>query len=461
MKEYFSVSIKKIANIGFPTMLFFLSLYLQQTLCLAFIGKKYNNQDMINAIGIVDLYINCTLFCFSVGLLSGLDTLLSNSLSVNVYLFGLYIHRARLITYLFSIILCLFHYFYGLKLIKLFNIDEATLSHCEDFLHLSLVYVLVNIQFGVNFRVLSVLDKTGACVGILLIGIFLHPFWCYIMINLIGGLRAVGWALVISQVVSAILSSLYIYIYSPMPEGSYFSLNKDCFKGWGEYLKFTIPSTLMLCAEWLAFEVQSVFAIYASKEDYSVHIFLSNIATLMYTLCHGFGMAATVLIGEYIAKNMIKYAKAIALYCFVLSEITMSVIIVFIIIFRESVLSIFVDDTSLLEKGRPLIVVLAVGEIFDATQSVMASIYRGLGKQRQASIIAFVQFYFVQIFFSWLLVISFGLGVKGIWLSILLGNIITTVIYIYFFTKFDFGRINIETKERLEKDQKLITSGKE
>jgi MATE family multidrug resistance protein len=461
MKEYFCGSIKKIANIGFPTMLFFLSLYLQQTLCLAFIGKKYNNQDMINAIGIVDLYINCTLFCFSVGLLSGLDTLLANSLSVNVYLFGLYMHRGRLITYICSIFLCIFHYFYGLKLIKLFNIDEATLLHCEDFLNLSLVYVLINIQFGVNFRVLSVLDRTSACVGILLTGLLLHPIWCYFLINIIGGLRAVGWALVISQFVNVFLSSLYIYIYSPMPEGSNFSINRDCFKGWGDYLKFTIPSTLMLCAEWLAFEVQSIFAIYSSKEDYSVHIFLSNIATIMYTLCHGFGMAATVLIAEYIAKNMIKYAKAVALYCFVLSEITMSVIIVFIIIFRENVLSIFVDDSSLLEKGRPLIVVLAVGEIFDATQSVMASIYRGLGKQSQASIIAFVQFYFVQILFSWLLVVSFGLGVKGIWLSILLGNIITTIIYIFFFTKFDFGRINIETKERLEKDQKLINAVKE
>jgi len=264
-----------------------------------------------------------------------------------------------------------------------------------------------------------------------------------------------GWALLISQFLNMTLSTLYVYKFK---RETIICVSIKALSGWWEYLKFTLPSTAMLCAEWLSFEVQAVFAIYLSKEDYSVHIFISNIATLLYTLCHGFGMAATVLVGEYIAKGLIKHSKAAALYSFILSEITMSVVIIIIIIFRNSILSIFVDDPNLLKLGRPIIIILAVGEIFDVTQSVMASIFRGLGKQRQASIIAFIQFYIVQIFFTWLLAIRFNLGVAGIWYSNLIGNFLTTVVYIYFFTKFDFDEINKETKIRLRKDQNLINS---
>lgn len=459
MKLYFLQCVKKISTIGFPTMLFFLSLYLQQTMCLSFIGRKYKNQDMINAIGIVNLYINCALFCFVVGLISGLDTLLANTIgSSSKYLFGLYIHRARIITYIFSIVLCIFHYYYGLKIIRLFSIDESTLIHCEGFIVVSLFYVLFDIQFGINFRILSILDRPTICVIILILSILMHPLWCYLFINFLDkGVLGAGYALLASQSSNMIVSTLYIHFSNVMPSESYFCINKDCFLGWSDYLKFTLPSTLMLCAEWLAFEVQAVFAISISKHDYSIHIFISNIATLMYTLCHGYGMAATILIGEYIAKGMIKYSKAVALYCFLLAEITMSLLIILVMVFRENVLKIFIDDVELLEKGKPLIVILCIAEIFDSTQSVMASIYRGLGKQRVASVICFVQFYVVQIFFTWLLAIKMQMGVKGIWCSILIGNLLTTIVFCYFFTKFDFSKINLETKERLEKDQQLIS----
>ena len=36
----------------------------------------------------------------------------------------------------------------------------------------------------------------------------------------------------------------------------------DCetFRGWGEYLKISLPATVMICAEWWAFEILTVMA---------------------------------------------------------------------------------------------------------------------------------------------------------------------------------------------------------
>ena len=47
IKIQFLNCVKRIAKIGIPSSLFFLCLFLQQAICLAFIGKKHSNHDMI------------------------------------------------------------------------------------------------------------------------------------------------------------------------------------------------------------------------------------------------------------------------------------------------------------------------------------------------------------------------------------------------------------------------------
>jgi len=459
IKEDFLNITKRIINIGLPTTFFFLTLFFQQTICLSYIGKKYNNQDFINCMGIVNLYINCALYSFAVGLISGLDILLSNALAMNnFYLFGVYIKRARLITYATCLILSIFHFLFGIKILSFFLEMNPEISNaCLDYIYTSILYVMLHIQFMINFRVLSIIDKWKICFLILIVSITLHPVWCNIFIDKLDyKLLGAGLTLVIAQLINMVTSTFYVEFCRPLPKESYFRINKDCFKGWGEYFKLTLPSTFMLVAEWLAFEVQAIFAIYLSKSEYSTHIFISSIATLIYTLCNGFGVAATVLVGEQIAKGDVKNSKKIAVYCFVFAEMTMSILIIIVILMRNSILKIFIDDEDIIEMGKPLIVVLAVGEIFDITQNVMSSIYRGIGKQVEASLIGFVQYYFIQTFLSWLLAFYFKLGVTGLWYSICLGNFITTVIFIFFFTRFDFDKINRDVKERFEKDQELI-----
>jgi putative MATE family efflux protein len=457
IKLCFSETVTNIIKIGLPMTLFFLSLYLEQTISLSFIGKTYGNHDMINAMGIVNLYIDCAYFSLVMGLLGGLDTLLSNALATgNYYLFGLYIHRSRLITYIISVGLVIFHYFYGLKVMSLFGIDKTTLEYCQQFFYPSLVYVLFMIQFNINYRVLSILDRSKVCVYLIVTTTVLHPLWCYLCINVWKfGITGAGFSLVITQVLNTVISSLYLHLHHPRRE-TYFCINADCFVGWIDYLKFTLPSAFMLFADSMAMELQAVFAIFMTKEDYALHIIVSNIANIFVTMTHGFGVAATVMIAEKIAKNLIKESKAIAIYSFILAEIVMSGIVIILILFRNSIIGLFIDDESLISKGGALVVVLALAEIFDITYGVLSCIYKGLGKQRQASVIAFVQFYVIQTVLTYILGIKLGFGVIGIWLSILTGNLLATLIYLFFLTRFNFEQINKETTERLEKDQKLI-----
>ena len=66
--------IYKMFSIAFPGMFFYLTLLLLQTVNLAFIGQKYNDDDMINAIGISNLYLNCTLMSIYESIITSVTT---------------------------------------------------------------------------------------------------------------------------------------------------------------------------------------------------------------------------------------------------------------------------------------------------------------------------------------------------------------------------------------------------
>ena len=61
-----------------------------------------------------------------------------------------------------------------------------------------------------------------------------------------------------------------------------------------------------------------------------------------------------------------------------------------------------------------------------------------------------------QILLTYIMGIKLNMGVKGIWYSILFGNVITTFVFIFVFTRFNFEKGNVEAKEMMEKDQILI-----
>ena len=449
--------LKEISVLAFPTILFFACLFLQQTICLAFIGNKYKGQEkfIIDGIGITNLYINCCVFSIALGLISGMETLCSNAFGVkNYYLMGVYMHRARLVAIIFVIVITTFNYFYAIKILSLFNINANVLHYSQRYITASLYYVVIDVFFSVNFRYLNIIDKSHVNLIILFISICLHPLWCWIFIfELEYDALGCGISMIISQSINMILTSLYIHLWNPCPE-SYFCLNSDCFRGWWSYLKFTLPSLFLGCAEWWAFEIQSIIAINISELDYAVHIIISSLAGILYTISLGFGLAATILIAKNITETNTYDTKKMALTIFIFGNIVSFMASSIYVILGSNLVRLFVNENEeFIKKATPIVYILFFQQIFDLSQTIIAYIYRGLGKQLLASIVAFINFYIIQTSLSILLGIVFGFGVQGMWVGQLIGSSLSLTTYIICFKFIDFEVVRKETNDRLNNDQ--------
>jgi MATE family multidrug resistance protein len=458
-------SIIEITTLAFPSTIFMACLFMYQTVGIAFVGRKYEgkDKDIIAGIGITNLYINCFLLSIALGLVGGMETLCSNSYGAkNYYLLGVYTNRTRLIVFTVVFSLVIFNFFFALKIIKSFSMDDQVFYYASRFFNLAQLYVIVDMFFAINFRYMNIIKKSHVTLIILVISISLHPLWCWIFITKLD-LDSLGFglSLVCAQSVNTILTTLYIHIANPLPE-SYFWFNKDCFTGWWDYLKFSLPTLALTLAEWWAFEIQALITTTISTLDYAVFVVISASSSLVTAIAIGFGIALNILISKYILDPNVRTPKKIALTAFIYGNIvSFTVSAIFNLALGSNMLRMFVKDDDIIEKGTPILYIILVKQIFDYSQTLLNYLLRGLRKQHIASIVASINFYVLQTSFGILLGKILKLGVTGIWIGIGIGNVVSFMAYLIILKRIDFKTIRIETLKRIEEDKKLLVENNE
>jgi MATE family multidrug resistance protein len=448
---------KKLSVIAFPTMVFYLCVILMQTINLIFVRIKYDSKEIGQSIGASNLYMNCTLFAIVMGLQSGIDTLCSNAYAVKkYYLMGLYLHRARIITHFICFVIVIIHIFTAKYVINLFDLEEKVKSDAIEYLYYSLIYAFFDVQSGANLRYLNVVRKAHVSFIILLVCILFHPLWNYIfLMRLDLGIKGCALSFITGRFLLCLITTWYLWVYPPQPEASFW-INKKCFIGLWDYMKFTFGSAVLMCAEWWPFEILTYMTTYISDLDYNVNIYVEQLSALFFSLSVGISFAVTVYISDYIAKYTVKMTKRISYLSTIYTLILGGILSIIVLLLRGSILKLFTTDQDILEKGEPTMLVLSFVVFFKNLQYTFSSILRGLGKQTEASIISIIIFYLVMLTLAYIFGNELKMGVLGIWVAILIGNILASFLFFIMLTFIiNWEKVQKETLLRLKNDNKI------
>jgi MATE family multidrug resistance protein len=451
--------IKEICILALPISLFFSCLFLQQTINLIFVGNLIKDssekKDAVNAIGITHIYINCGCISIIAGLISGFETLGSNAYGAKNYkLLGLYFQRSQLISYILVTIFLLIHYFFAINLLGLFGVNQNVLIYISRYLPICLFFCFLDVQFSLNFRFLNIIEKSHYNLLFLFITIILHPLWCYILMIVIDyGVEGAALSLVISQFINVILGCFYIYIIKPLPE-SVFMFYKQSFRGWWNYLKISIPSAFLMCAEWWAWEILAVIAATLSQDDFTVHIFTVNIMINIAVILIGFGMAITILVGREFGKGKLETAMQYFKICVFISNILILIVSILIFFFKKQIFDNFMHEKSLLERSDKILQLLSLLIVFDLNQALFTGFFKGIGKLMFASVITFSNFYIFQVGFALIFTKFLKLEIFGIWMAICIASITSCLINSIVFCRMDFKKVLLQTQRRLSHDNK-------
>lgn len=121
-------------------------------------------------------------------------------------------------------------------------------------------------QFDLLKRFLAAMRITFVPMLGQIIATAIHLPLCHLLVIKHGmGIKGLGLATSITNFNLLTITMIYCHC-TPDINRALSMPGKDSFRGWSEYLKVSLPSTVMICAEWWAFEVLTLISGLISVE---------------------------------------------------------------------------------------------------------------------------------------------------------------------------------------------------
>ena len=164
-------------------------------------------------------------------------------------------------------------------------------------------------QYDLYKRWLACMRITLVPLIAMIFATFVHVLLCLLFVHGLG-MDIIGLAIASSIKDAVLLSTVMVYgCCSSKISIALVPINKDAFSGWSEYLKISLPSTIMICSEWWAFEFITVLAGVLGVVELASITVVNGIVCSLFMVPLGIQEATCGIIGNCIGSNNVPLAK--------------------------------------------------------------------------------------------------------------------------------------------------------
>jgi len=229
------------------------------------------------------------------------------------------------------------------------------------------------------------------------------------------GLLGAGYATLISRIVMAFLMWAFIkkHLLGFLWEIS-----------WGkvrEMIRLGFPTGMQYVFEVCAFAVASIMVGWISAATLAAHQIALNLAAISYMCATGIAAAATVRVGNQKGLGDIKDLRLAGITSFVTVTVFMSISAVLFFVFREFLVSLYIENLEVQEIATGLLLIVGAFQVSDGLQAVGLGVLRGMTDVRFPTWVTFIAFWCIAIPSGYVLGFTYDLGVTGVWFGLLAG----------------------------------------
>lgn len=378
-----------------------------------------------------------TLAIFGMGLLLGLDTLVSQSygagdrgdchrsLSQGIYL-GLFSTPV-----LMAIFASMPPFFAAV------GVNREVAKLVEPFLITLSFGTLPLLLYGAFRRYLQSMGHVRPVMFVLVSANFINWFFNWLLIEGHWGMPALG---VVGSALSTCLARTYmatvlaIFIWwferGLEPDIKTIFRRPDAAR-LVRLLRIGFPAAMQILLEIGAFGAAAVLAGRLRAIDLAAHQIALNCAAVSYMVPLGTASAAAVAVGQAIGRGEPESARrngfiAIGLACtFMLCSATIFLLI------PAQILRVYTDDASIIEIGTGLLIFAAMFQLFDGIQTVATGALRGLGNTREPMLVNLAGYWLLGLPVGYVLCFQYRFGVYGLWFGLTLALVVIALILLH------------------------------
>lgn len=195
------------------------------------------------------------------------------------------------------------------------------------------------------------------------------------------------------------------------------------------------PVALQMAFETGAFSLSAIMAGWLGKIPLASFQVMLIVGTLGFCIYYSFAASVSVLVSNAAGLNDNAKIRRISFAGFhiLLAIATISSLV--FIVFGETLIRAFTDDTAVIITSLSLIFPLVLYQYGDATQINFANALRGTSNVMPMLWIAFVSYIVVGLPSTYLLAFTFEMGLYGIFLSFSVSLFLAAALFIYFFMR--------------------------
>jgi multidrug resistance protein, MATE family len=247
-------------------------------------------------------------------------------------------------------------------------------------------------------------------------------------------LGVVGSALstCVARVYMAVALGLFIWWFERGLEPGVSSLfRKPDFERLRMLLVLGFPAAMQIMLEVGAFGAAAVLAGRLSPAALAAHQISINCAALTYMVPLGVSSAAAVAVGQSIGRREFSRAGREGYMAIGLGCAFMSCSGLLFWLSPSPILRVYTPDVEVLTIGRNLLAIAAVFQLFDGIQAVTTGALRGLGNTRTPMMINLAGYYLLGLPLGYFLCFNRGDGIYGLWIGLSLALIAIAIYLLY------------------------------
>lgn len=188
-----------------------------------------------------------------------------------------------------------------------------------------------------------------------------------------------------------------------------------------------LPAAGQLTLEFGVFAAATALAGRLAPPALAAHQIAINIAALTYMVPYGISSAGAVRVGHAIGRGDLRAAVRSGWTAVLFGATFMTGAAIVFVTLGARIIGAFTADPAVLTAGVSLLAIGAVFQLFDGLQAVATGVLRGAGDTRTPMVWNLVAHWFVGLPFGYALCFAAGFGVAGLWWGLSLGLIICGV----------------------------------
>ncbi|XP_066120481.1 multidrug and toxin extrusion protein 1 isoform X2 [Saccopteryx bilineata] len=394
----------------------------------------------LDAVTLAIAVINVTGISVGFGLSSACDTLMSQTYgSPNKKHMGVILQRGALV-----LLLCCFPcwalFLNTQQILWLFRQDPEVSRLTHTYVMVFLPALPATFLYTLQVKYLltqgivlpQILSGVAAnLVNALINYLFLHQLHLGVMGSALANL--------VSQFSLALLLFLYIF-WKKLYQATWGGWSLECLQDWGPFFHLAVPSMLMLCIEWWAYEIGSFLCGVLGVVELGAHSIVYELAMVVFMIPTGFSVAASVRIGNALGAGNIEQARRSSTVSVLVTELFAVAFCALLLGCKDHVGYIFTTDREVIALVARVVPIYAVSHLFESLACTSGGILRGSGNQKVGAIVNAIGYYVIGLPIGISLMFAARLGVIGLWSGIIICTVCQAVCFLGFISRLNWEK---------------------